>query len=40
MLSSVRDQDAEDIAAAADRAADAVISYVTEGPDKTMSKFN
>ena len=40
VLSSFRDQDAEDIAAAAERAADAVISYVTEGPDKTMSKFN
>ena len=40
VLSSFKNQDAEDIAAAAERAAEAVVSYITEGPDRTMSKFN
>ncbi len=40
VLSAFKNQDAEDIAAAAERAAEAVIGYITEGPDKTMSKFN
>ncbi len=40
VLSSFKNQDAEDIAAAAERAAEAVICYITEGPDRTMSKFN
>ena len=40
VLSSFKNQDAEDIAAAADRAADAVISYITCGPEKTMNQFN
>ncbi len=40
VLSAFKNQDAEDIAAAAERAAEAVICYITEGPDRTMSKFN
>lgn len=40
VLSSFKNQDAEDMAASAARAAEAVISYITEGPDKTMNRFN
>jgi PTH1 family peptidyl-tRNA hydrolase len=40
VLSVFKNQDAEEIAAAADRAADAVICYITEGPERTMNKFN
>ena len=40
VLSAFRNQDAEDIAAAAERAAEAVISYITEGAEKTMNRFN
>ena len=40
VLSSFKNQDAEDIAAAAERAAEAVVCYITEGPERTMNKFN
>ena len=40
VLSSFKNRDAEEIAAAAERAAEAVISYITEGPERTMNKFN
>ena len=40
VLSAFKNQDAEDIAAAAERAAEAVICYITEGPERTMNKFN
>ena len=40
VLSVFRDKDAEDIAAAADRAAEAVLSYISDGPEKTMNRFN
>ena len=40
VLSAFKDQDTKDIAAAAGRAADAVISYITDGPEKTMNRFN
>ena len=40
VLSVFRDQDAADMAAAADRAAEAVACYITEGPDRTMNRFN
>ena len=40
VLSSFKNQDAEDIAAAAERAAEAVICYIAEGPERTMNKFN
>ena len=40
VLSAFKNQDAEDIAAAAERAAEAVISYITEGCERTMNKFN
>ena len=33
-------QDAEDMAQAARRAAEAVRSYITDGPDKTMNRYN
>ena len=40
-VQSVRkDRDAEEMAAAAERAAEAVISYIADGPEKTMNKFN
>ncbi len=40
VLSSFKNQDAEDMAQAAVRAAEAVVSYITEGPERTMNKFN
>ena len=40
VLSVFRNQDLEDMRAAADRAADAVISYIEEGPERTMNQFN
>ena len=40
VLSAFKNQDAEDIAQAAERAAEAVMSYITEGPERTMNKFN
>lgn len=40
VLSSFRNQDAEDMAKAVSRAAEAVVCYITEGPDKAMNKYN
>lgn len=40
VLSAFKNQDAEDMTAAAGRAAEAVISYITDGPERTMNKFN
>ena len=40
VLSSFRNQDAEDMAKAVSRAAEAVVCYISEGPDKAMNKFN
>lgn len=40
VLSVFRDRDAEDISDAAGRAAAAIGSYITEGPEKTMSRYN
>lgn len=40
VLSAFKNQDAEEMAAAAERAAEAVIGYITEGPERTMNKFN
>ena len=40
VLSVFKDKDAEDMKAASERAADAVISYITEGADKAMNRFN
>ncbi len=40
VLSVFRNQDAEDMAAAAASAAEAVEYYIASGPDKTMNRFN
>ena len=40
VLSVLRNQDAEDILSAADKAAQAIECYIKEGPDKAMNKFN
>ena len=40
VLASFKNQDAVDMAAAAQRAAEAVESYITAGPDKTMNRLN
>ncbi len=40
VLSSFKNQDAEDMSAAAERAAEAVICYITEGPERAMNRFN
>lgn len=40
VLSVFKDQDAADIAAAAQRAAQAIAVYITEGPEKAMNQFN
>ena len=40
VLSVFRDQDAEDMRDAAQRAAGAVESYILNGPQKTMNKYN
>lgn len=40
VLSVFRDRDATDIAEAATRAAEAVISYITDGPERAMNRFN
>ena len=39
-LSVFRNQDLEDMLSASDRAAEAVITYITDGPERTMNKFN
>lgn len=40
VLGVFRNQDAEDMARAAERAWEAVKCYITEGPERCMSKFN
>ena len=40
VLSVFRNQDLEDMLAAADRAGEAVISYITDGPERAMNRFN
>jgi PTH1 family peptidyl-tRNA hydrolase len=40
VLSVFRDQDAEDIAEAASRAADAAECYIAEGPEKAMNRYS
>ncbi len=40
VLSVFRDRDATDIAEAATRAAEAVIAYITDGPERAMNRFN
>ena len=40
VLSVFRNQDLEDMLAAADKAAEAVITYVTDGPERAMNRFN
>ena len=40
VLSVFRNQDLEDMLTAASRAADAVITYVTDGPERAMNRFN
>ena len=40
VLSSFKDQDAEDMAKAAERAADAVVCYIEQGPVKAMDLYN
>ena len=40
VLSSFKNQDAEDMLAAAARAAEAVQCYITQGADRAMNRFN
>lgn len=40
VLSTFRNQDAEDISDAAKRAAEAIASYISDGAEKTMNRFN
>ena len=40
VLSVFRDQDAVDMAAAAERAADAVECFIAEGPEKAMNRYS
>ena len=40
VLSVFRNQDLEDMRTAADRAAEAVISYISDGPERAMNRFN
>ena len=40
VLSVFRDQDAEEMAKAAQRAAEAVVCYIEKGPDRAMNLFN
>ena len=40
VLSAFKNQDAEDMAAAAERAAEAVEYYILHGPEKTMNRYN
>ena len=40
VLSVFRNQDLEDMLAAASQAAEAVITYVTDGPERAMNRFN
>lgn len=40
VLTVFRDRDAEEISAAAEKAAEALEYYIENGPDRTMNKFN
>ena len=40
VLSAFKNQDAEDMAAAAAKAAEAVEYYILNGPEKTMNRYN
>ena len=40
VLSVFRNQDLEDMLSASDRAAEAVITYITDGPERAMNKYN
>ncbi len=40
VLSVFRDQDLEDMLAASDRAAEAVTTYISNGPERAMNRFN
>ena len=40
VLSVFRDKDAEEMARAAARAAEAVVCYISEGPERTMNLYN
>ena len=40
VLSVFRDQDLEDMLAASDRAAEAVTTYISDGPERAMNRFN
>ncbi len=40
VLSVFRDRDLEDMLAATDRAADAAICFITDGPERAMNRFN
>ena len=40
VLSVFRNQDLEDMLTAASQAAEAVITYVTDGPERAMNRFN
>ncbi|MCD8100107.1 MAG: aminoacyl-tRNA hydrolase [Oscillospiraceae bacterium] len=40
VLGTFKNQDAEDMARAVERAWQAVVCYITEGPEKTMDSFN
>ena len=40
VLSTFRDRDAEEISAAAEKASQAIESYIASGPEKTMNQYN
>ena len=40
VLSVLRNQDLKDMLSASDRAAEAVIAYITDGPERAMNRFN
>ena len=40
VLAVFHDQELADMLAAADRAADAVVTYITDGPERAMNRFN
>ena len=40
VLSVFCNQDLEDVLSASDRAAEAVITYITDGPERAMNKYN
>ena len=40
VLSAFKNQDAEEMAKSAERAAEAVICYISEGPERAMNRFN